>query len=379
MVTKTKNIATAAKKKKTRFSGIELLRIISMLGIVIYHFGDNIGVYKADFVSYPWRRSALFSGLSGFGRFGVAVFFIITGYFLCKRKSSSGGGIKSKIWPILRVALFYWLLSIILTLIFMPDRFAPSLPLSNDMFTVRLSAIFSYDYWFITAYILLMVLSPYLKKMLDSLTDREVTKICLIIAILSSLVMDVFRLININEAGLNNGGFPIPTPFVYALVGYTIARREKDIKRNRWAVISLLSGVFLILATPFVSAYYASQGWSSHDVFRKELALGTMLSSIGAFIVFSRMKWQNKVVNYIASLTLAVYLVHCNPFTFSVTLTHMNRNLLRGGILGHWGFVKSGVVFLASALGIFAACCIVEIVRRFAVRVFIRAYLVVKR
>ena len=73
--------------KKERQSGIELLRIVAMMLIIVHHLIMSTCGSKID---YPFSggRGILFAGFCGFGKVGVAIFFLITGYFLCGKKSA---------------------------------------------------------------------------------------------------------------------------------------------------------------------------------------------------------------------------------------------------------------------------------------------------
>ena len=371
MIAKAKNRSGGGPTvRPMRRSGIELLRIIAMLIIILYHFCYYSGMQDIVATTETFRES-FFDGIGSFGRFGVAIFFIITGYFLCKRDTAPK--VKKKVWPIIRVALFYFLASVILSFIFMRDSLKVSFPLQENGYSYNLIAIFSVDYWFISAFVLLMIFSPFIKEMLDKLSDKKITQLCLIVVLLSSVAMDFFRLLMISESGLILGGFPIPVPFVYSLVGYTIARREKEIKTRGWAAIFLLIGAELIMLAPIVTTFYVRHGWGAPThLFRGELATGTAFAAIGCFIIFMKMKWQNRFVNYVASLTLAVYLVHNNPFTKAILFTDKNRMRIVDFMYNNGNFLQVCLTAIAVVLVIFVACCIIEIVRRLAVRAIIR-------
>ena len=356
---------------KTRQSGIELLRIIAILAIIVYHLGAYTGFM---FPTDGTARQMFFSGLSCFGKFGVAIFFLITGYFLCARKTAPQ---PKKVWPIIRLALFYLLVSIVIAIIFLPERLQISFP-PKELFSAFLSSFIDGDYWFIGAYVLLMVISPYVKKMLDALSDREVTRLCLIISLLSVLCGDLLRLAQISQNGLSN--FSFPTALIYALIGYTIRRREKEIRSTGWAWLALVAGIAFIMISPVVTELYSAHNMSSvFGVFRNEQSIGTMLASVGCFIIFSRMKWSNKIVNYIASLTLGVYLIHNNTVIITLTAWAGNNAVRLMDILNNRSFPRACATIATFTIEIFVLCCVVEVLRRLAVRGIVKICTIEKR
>ena len=81
--------------KKMRESGFELVRIIAMVLIVANHL-MNHGIFKVTsqtpyslFPQMSPLNQAVSAVISCGGRIGVAVFFMITGYFLADREKLS--------------------------------------------------------------------------------------------------------------------------------------------------------------------------------------------------------------------------------------------------------------------------------------------------
>lgn len=352
--------------KKVRQSGIELLRILAMLAIILHHILLYTGVSLSSDGEMSGRQ-ALFSGLSGFGKVGVGIFFMITGYFLCKRTSAPQ---PRRVWPIVRQTAFYTAVGFVLTMIFARNLIDFEFP-PNGVLLGFLDICNGY-YWFIGSYILLMILSPQIKKMLDHLTDRELVRMTLILALLASVGTDLWRLLRLGDNGIVST-FYLPTAVIYCLIGYTVCRLEKYIANRGWAAFALLLGVVLIMMSPWVTNYYATMGWGNlPDLFRREQATGTMLVSIGSFIIFMKMKWRSRVVNYVASWTLASYLIHNNPFALYMTVWASGNAVRLITILYYSSLPKAFVVLAAFTLGIFLICGAIESVRRLVVRAIMK-------
>ena len=80
-------------KLKERSSNFELLRIIAMIMIVVYHIAlhcISVQLERPDLGSVYqnpifFRRLFLIQGVMPFGKIGVALFVLISGYFLVEK------------------------------------------------------------------------------------------------------------------------------------------------------------------------------------------------------------------------------------------------------------------------------------------------------
>ena len=363
------------KPKTVRRSGIELLRIIAMLAIIVHHvlvYNRYANVIPASVTDL---RSSFISGLGCFGKFGVGVFFIITGYFMAASKKAIEP--KKKIMPIIRHALFYLFVSIVLGVIFAPGDFEFAMP-PNGVVSSYLRIFTSGVYWFVGAYVLLVILSPYFKKMLDALSNKEVTRLCIIFALLASVGSDFCSLAFTGDVS----NMILPTAFTFALIGYTLRRREDEIKSSGWAAAALLLGILLVFCAAMVRSYYNAHEYGGiFGIFYGDQATGTMLTAVGSFVIFSRMNWRSRFVNYIASSTFGVYLIHNSPFVADHIICGGGAiSALLGKAVWHYSFPKAVAVIMGLSVALFVICAAIESLRRLAVRLIVKfAHLVAKR
>ena len=158
---------TEVTKRKKRASGIELLRILAMIAIIAHHFSTHVNWGEVTQLNSYWITI-----FGSFGRIGVGIFFIITGYFLARQKNYNW----KKIFNVLRPTWFYSLLFLGIFTLLKDERIFLSFPLNEHM-QKSLFPIISNSYWFISTYVAVSLLSPYLKKMLDALADKDLLKI----------------------------------------------------------------------------------------------------------------------------------------------------------------------------------------------------------
>ncbi len=149
--------------KKERDSNFELCRLVCMLYIVVYHLIIHVpAVYENTSWGLPLRNIC---------HIGVVVFVMISGYY----------GIRRKWRRLLELALtvsFYNFLGILVaTLCF------------NQNFEIKslLSVFFPVTkggYWFITTYVVLYLIAPYINMVLEKLQRRDFALLLIVLGII---------------------------------------------------------------------------------------------------------------------------------------------------------------------------------------------------
>lgn len=138
-----------------RNANIELLRIVSMVLIVLFHFSVH-GTWPEG---GPLASDTAVEMLSFGGKLGVNCFVLITGYFMVHGHL--------KVQSLLRVMLQTWFYSfaiLAISAIAQPDLVTP------ERLREAVTPITSGEYWFITCYLALMVASPFLNVLYRNLS-----------------------------------------------------------------------------------------------------------------------------------------------------------------------------------------------------------------
>ena len=135
-------------EKGKRNSGIEALRVVAMLMIIAYHYV----IHGTAIETGGGGTKVFLECVSLWGKAGVNLFCLIMGYF----------GIRSefKIKKVIQLeaqVIFYSLFGLCIALIFKSK-------LSFSAIVVTLFPIIFNQYWYITAYIMVYILSPFLNK-----------------------------------------------------------------------------------------------------------------------------------------------------------------------------------------------------------------------
>lgn len=287
------------KKKTYRNSNFEILRILAILFIIVSHYSFHGGFSFGAHIIPPANEIML--RFSVLGNLGVDIFIIISGYFLVYSK---------KVNPIKLISLIaqVWTYSFLIYVIFVVTgkeqfsvlNFAKScLPLTTS------------KYWFATAYILFLVLSPFINRMLTGLSKREYQCYLFTMIVILCIIPTITTFTPLNNEF---------TRFllVYSLGAYL---RIWPIEYNNVKKIGfflVLGNLFIMLLASFVYVLVPSLGKIISDWgrFFQPWSFTVLGASVGLLMPASSFKeHNNRVINSIAGCTFGIYLLHDNPIT----------------------------------------------------------------
>lgn len=341
--------------KKARNSNIELLRILCMLLICLHHFC----------VHGPWSHVPVLSAetldvLSMGGKIGVDCFVLISGYFLiqsCIRFRS-----------LLRLELETLFYSILILVIVMVTGYREVGRLAILRAVLPTTTA---EYWFITAYVGVYLLSPLINRALSTLDERQYR-----LALAGGFVM--FSAIH---TVLIYRGNPFASDvvwfaYLYAVGGYirlfethlpTLSMRKVSmwlnpatlVMRMRPAVC-LLVMILVLIPSPWVArelnSAYPSLKLSTRAFMGMDTAFCLWIS-IALFMLFERLDLRPvPVINTLAGSVFGVYLIHDNPYVRAWLWPHFSW----AGSLSVPALV--GCALLA-AIAVFVACSAIDLVR----------------
>lgn len=268
-------------QKQPRQSGLELLRIVAMLFIVVFHLAYSQIPFRALSIPDVVLRSVTMTG--------VDMFVLISGYF----------GIRLRWWSLLNLWLMvttFMLLSELMAFVV----FGRPVGLT-DVVNVLFSLTANGHYWFITCYFFLMLLSPVLNAGLDRLSGRQ-------LVLLAALLVyaNCFGGYVLHSQANPNGFTVVNLVFVYIL-GYSLRRlgvAQCKFRSRWWAIV-------WVGATVVIAMLYAGSG-SNHAVDYNSPFI--IAAAIALFIIACRLRFTSRIVNFAGRRMLAVYLLHMGPF-----------------------------------------------------------------
>ncbi len=301
---------------KERNANLELLRIISMILIVMSHSDDWMGLmgtYQLTICVNKFITDWLHLG----GQIGVGCFLLISGYFMVDQQFRP-----KRLFRLLGEVWFY---SICFGGVFLGVRIGTGeFSFSSDLGEV-MKAVFPVllsHYWFVTAYVILMILSPFFNKLI-SVMDKSMYQRLLAILITIFFILD--------------GGFPgvlsymaegrlIPVFIMYFVAGY-IKKFVDNNKNNSKKHLKIAILGYLLLYATFIWIGVIGEALNSVKIisycyfFRPLNSPIVLVINVELFLAFLRMKSiKGKWINAIAGNTFGVYLIHTNSVILGVVL-----------------------------------------------------------
>lgn len=198
---------------------LELLRIIAILFVIFDHAGPNGGEMYLVTSSQITYVLALISHV--LCKTGVPIFFMISGAVLLAKDESILMTYKKRIPRILLVLVVFSIIRYVYLCTFMWETF-------NVLDFLRRFAdgTLFHPYWYLYTYVALLLVVPFLRRMVMTMDDSEVP-IFMVVLIGLDIVFPVINALT----GINNNY--IPYSFVvyatYMIVGYLIENRYENI------------------------------------------------------------------------------------------------------------------------------------------------------
>ena len=340
------------KKTKVRQSGIELLRILMMLQVIFLHiclYGGYSSIAKHNLSGI---HKAVFYLVYLSSRCPVYVYILIFGYFSVSSNKTLDS-IKGKIAKIYLPMLFYSLVIPFIGRIFGLWR------LSN-IEKVRAFFPFTSRIWyFMTLYLLVLILSPFLNKTLTALSKKEYTRLVIILFLMFS-VWTVFAqldqtnsIIRLNKIFDYDGKCLYGFVYMYVLGGF-LRLHIPCHKKAQYRYLFVFALLTLINAAlcKFINGYSVISTKNNNPF--------VVLQCVCLVLFFRDLKFKSKVINCIAAVNLGVYMIHEH---FLVRNKIWNDLF---GFLSEKSFYKSNTypfIILLICLSVFTACGIIEKVR----------------
>lgn len=352
--------------KSLRKSNLELLRIISMILIVMSHCDDIFGLYSL--YRYTLGINKLITDwLHIGGQIGVGCFLLISGYFMVDQKITAKKIIKTAgvTWFYSIGIWFIWIVFIICSNSVSDVGLTDIL--KNSMYSL-FPIVFSH-YWFVTAYIILMIFSPFLNKFIASMNKKEYSALLIALIAIFVVIGCGFPLALLGEgmpsflSGMFDGRL-IPVFIVYFVAGY-IRKFGNPTKKNAPKHIFIAILFYILL---FFSAYiitYLGNRTDNRSItalcyyYRVLNSPLIMVISVELFIGFTKLDISyNPFINLVAGSTFGVYLIHSNCIAAQIFLP---------ALLPIYKEDNSLLLFLYSVLGVVAlyvCCTLIELLRQ---------------
>ena len=303
-----RDIVKIKNKADIRESGIELLRILLMLGVMTIHFNKpGVAITSLSGSAFHFMNiteSIVICAVDGF--------MLISGYYMCRSE-------KRKLVKPLMLLTELILMKLIWHIF--------STVVHKEAFTAGgiLHALLP-DRYFIVLYIVVYILSVYVNPMLRDLSSTGWRRLMITLILLFSIWPTIFDFLGdyegavitqISTIGLygSGKGFTVITFLMMYIIGAYIRLNSIDEKyTNIPALIAVLAACMFIIS---VSTYINKSIMLGHgmDITDSCTALQynnpvVILEAIVVFLIFRNIHFKSRFINHIAQAAFTCYITH---------------------------------------------------------------------
>lgn len=374
------NEITAESQSKTinpasRQANLELLRCVAMMMVIVLHYlgKGNLLVSLEETRLYPAEVTAWL--LESFCIVAVNVYMFISGYFLCT--SSFKPSRLFQLW------LQVWMYSVAFGLIGAFTGVIEKTAVDTHFFLTLIFPISMNHYWFMTAYVFLYILLPFLGLAVRNMTKHQLQTAVLLLLFVFSLLKSVL------PVRLETDGFGYDCLWYICVFAAAAYVRRFGVpfleKRGRGIALYLCSSLLIFCGTMILREVYLRTG-SLGLVLKMCMEYNHILpflAAAGLFGAFCRLNISGRFAAFvcrIAPYTLGVYLLHENLGMRYTWQSWLRADRLLGlmplqldvSVSGRLGLCCSSLSLLLYALGavicVFTAGILADMLRSFLMK-----------
>lgn len=280
-----------------RASNIEFLRILSIIFIVSHHLAYFTGYIESD----NCTTRLISQAFNIWAYIGVNCFFMISGWFGLSQKK-----IATKLLKTYMVVWFYAVLILLIFVISIPEKVTFA-----EIIKSLLPITFS-RWWFITTYFGMMVLSPFIIILINSLSKK---KYVALMSICGSMLLVIHTVTTASPYYSNLFIACFYYMFAIGLKKHNIlfVSPWKKIVKVRWFIASAI-GIYISTVVFWIISMYVPAAAEGINFLTGIDTITIFVSSVILFGVIIGFPFhENRMVNFLGHHTLAIYIIQSNP------------------------------------------------------------------
>lgn len=361
--------------KKVRNSGIELLKIIAIVLIVIFHVVNTLKTVN-PYISYSdyvidlsvattdiWKF--ILTIFSYLGYLGNSIFFICSAWFLLRSSKYN----KRK-WFFMLLEI--WVISMFILIVMLIIRHGD---ISGKILLKSILPTTFAPNWYLTCYLLFYPIHPLLNVVIQKLDKLHLFR-------LSAALFVIYGCF----AFIKNDLFFSSTIILWITIYFVMAYIQLYLKD----FADSAKYNFMLLAVGFVGwfgiAFVANYlGLHISFFYDKVLRWATnynpflIIIAIALFNLMRKLTFKNRVINYISSLSLLVYIIHENVVLRNYCRTALWNYVYKNYGYSHillWVFALSFIVFM---FGLISSMIYDKTIRTFIRKLADTLYLMIRK
>ena len=329
-------------KKQDRNFGIDLLRIIAMIFVVVLHSLGQGGIIRTSFVNSDQYKAAWLLEIIAYC--AVDIFGLISGYVSYNKTTK----VKNYVNLWIQVVFYSLLIVIVFNII------DPNLVTSKN-YVISFLPVTNHLYWYFTAFTGLYLIKPILDKAINNMNNNELKKMFIILFLGFSIIDTLIKRFKLV------GGHSVIWLIILYLLGAIIHKCE--IGKNIKIYKSLIAIIMLIFITYLITIY----GYNIIEILEQILNIkidndvlvnNTSPTILGIAILllisFSKMKFTNifkKIITFGASSAFSVYLLNTNYFVWDQVMLNLFKNIANDSVFKIYGMVLGfSILFVFGAI-----------------------------
>ena len=331
---------------ESRNSSIELLQIIAMFMILMHHFIVH-NTYDVENLPLGPKRVFFQLIMQGGGKIGVVIFFSISAWFFLDKEQNVKTNFR-RVWIMERELLFWSITLAVFYLMFDHADTISRVAVAKNIVPLTMNI-----WWYATSYAIFLMLLPFLLKGLKAL-GRE----CHLT--LAAITLIIWGLTRFFPGALGDSALTGVFGFIYLFIlisAYKWYMKPFALKQI-WLIILFGLSCILLYAGIFYAATLLGHSMNILDVVIGVWSLPVIMIGFGMFLLFNRITFHNRIVNYVAQSAFAVYLITDHPFS---------RKLLWTRLFNLQNFCQqpfSILKILGILLAIYITCTLLDFVRQ---------------
>jgi len=334
---------------KGRNAGIDLLRILGMIDIVIFHILIDSNICT----KYNKFRKEL-NLLNVFTKWHISIFGLISGvvgYKTCKYSN----------------LLYLWLIVFFYShsIHYAYKKYNPSFTTNNKLRHYLFPVIYN-NHWYFSSYFGMYLFLPVINKGIVNLNKNEFTALVLSIIIVLVIWKD-YMSENTDTFKLHNGANTITLIIFYIIGAYLGKFRiiENKYRRIYYYIICIV----IFIGSGYITNYYVNKNYGANkiEVFLKKIyhteisSFGMICQSASLILFFSQIKYNRylgKIISLIGQLAFSVYIIHDHMDIRYVIYNHLFSKY-------SYNIPLSSVIYIIFLRGlqIFGICIIIDFCR----------------
>lgn len=343
-----------------RLSNFDLMKIISMLFIILYHILMHGNVLNNTTGKLNITLTFIMLTLL----VHVNSFVLVTGYFQYNKEF--------KLSKLISLNNSMWFYKVVILIIF---TFLGITTLSKiETFKILMPINYN-DYWFIAIYSFLYLISPLLNIVIKNINKYQ-HKLTIIIMF---LILCVLSTLTYQVAYNNNVGYSLSNFIMLYFIGAYISKYNiKILKKIDKKTIRIICILIMLLSSSLNTFIFASINSIQnrgeilnyiYDIISSAKYSYcnplVVIQSISYFYFFKTLNIKNKLITNISSLTFGIYLIHDN----NLIRLYLYKNILK---LPFITIYSSSIIpkMLLYTILIFITCSIIELVRKIIFKFF---------